>query len=213
MYNFLLQTVPFLIIQYLNNEALGKWSPLGVFSLTWSGFMTFSTGWRFVYWRFYRKMPMDEVPVTIMFVNTIPVGSRLRSRAQLGGDDGAEAVPVVDADEDLPMAKAHEYDAIDAIDAIDADTVEVDIGSVYLLLDDHFEMPSVGLGDRFIADLDHAATELSADRQTPEETQGSKGQKLESEFLLKEENERLKAENQTLKVEKLNQTNDEEVAE
>ena len=77
--HFLVESIPGIIIQAINNTLLGQWTGLAIFSMVCSGFMILNGLYAFVY---YRYMKGRRVPVW-----QIPVDQTIRIKAPLLGID------------------------------------------------------------------------------------------------------------------------------
>lgn len=83
---FLLETLPHLGIQILNNSLASKWNNFKIFSIAFSSYMLVAGIWKFVYWKWWKETPMEQVPlprlipfVTISWLELPPSPDKRRS--------------------------------------------------------------------------------------------------------------------------------------
>jgi hypothetical protein len=62
---FVLETLPQLALQSINNTSIGSWSVESLISTSFSIFMAISGLYKYVYWQFYKNVDIEDVPTNI----------------------------------------------------------------------------------------------------------------------------------------------------
>ena len=96
---FVLEALPQLLIQIYNSNAIGGFGYVAVFSIVLSALMTMAGVYKFVYWKYYRGVEWQDIPV----VAIVPNVSWLQLKSTHEGDIGEE--------EEYEDAEGHDHES------------------------------------------------------------------------------------------------------
>jgi len=70
---FLMETLPQMGLQFLNNQLTGDWSTIGYFSMIFTVSMATNGCYRYLYWILWQGKSLDEVPAVVSLFGLFPI--------------------------------------------------------------------------------------------------------------------------------------------